>query len=135
MILVLSCVDLAVVTITHPSFIASTFYFSPGEINEAHKDSRIRISIGFVLYAMALLMVILIGLSTLVYFNGETIDSILTIVIDLSFLFLFFFHLFRLQNIYNREVKTRRRKVHALWRLPVSFFVPVHELYIQFCAY
>ena len=93
MILVLSCVDLAVVTITHPvpSFIASTFYFSPGEINEAHKDSRVRISIGFVLYAMALLMVILIGLSTSVYFNGETIDSILTIVIDLSFLFFVFF--------------------------------------------
>ena len=39
MILVLSCFDLAVVTITHPILIASTIYFSKGEIHIC-KDTR-----------------------------------------------------------------------------------------------
>ena len=47
MILVLSCVDLPVVTITHPSLIASTIYLSREEINEVHES--IRISVCFVL--------------------------------------------------------------------------------------
>ncbi len=47
MILVLSCVDLAVVTITHPSLIASTIYFSLEEINDILED--IRVSVSFVL--------------------------------------------------------------------------------------
>jgi hypothetical protein len=37
MILVLSCFDLAVVTITHPLLIVSTIYFSQGEINELRR--------------------------------------------------------------------------------------------------
>ncbi len=47
MILALSCVDLAVVTITHPSLIASTIYFSLEEINDIVED--IRVSVSFVL--------------------------------------------------------------------------------------
>ena len=40
MILVLSCFDMAVVTITHPFLIASTIYFSQGEINKIREDTR-----------------------------------------------------------------------------------------------
>ena len=44
MILVLSCFDTAVVTITHPFLIASTIYFSQGEINKIREDTRKSIS-------------------------------------------------------------------------------------------
>ena len=47
MIFVLSCVDLAVVTITHPLLIASTIYFSFEKIDVVHED--IRLSVSFVL--------------------------------------------------------------------------------------
>ena len=40
MILVLSCFDLAVVTISHPFLIVSTIYFSQGEINEIREATR-----------------------------------------------------------------------------------------------
>ena len=40
MILVLSCFDLAVVTITHPFLIVFTIYFSQGEINEIREATR-----------------------------------------------------------------------------------------------
>jgi hypothetical protein len=40
MILVLSCFDLAVVTIAHPLLIVSTIYFSQGEINEIFKATK-----------------------------------------------------------------------------------------------
>ena len=40
MILVLSCFDLAVVTITHPFLIVSTIYFSLGEINVIRENTR-----------------------------------------------------------------------------------------------
>ena len=40
MILVLSCFDLAVVTITHPLLIASTIHLSQGEINKIREDAR-----------------------------------------------------------------------------------------------
>ena len=124
MILVLSCFDLAVVTVTHPLMISTTIYVSSEETSEARLDSRVTTSIGYVLYGssmsalfmlnverflaltcpffhkasvtkrrlicfQALFMNILIGLSTLVYFNPETIQSILAIVMVLSFLFFF----------------------------------------------
>ena len=121
MILVLSCFDLAVVTITHPLMISTTIYVSSEETSDARLDSRVTTSIGYVLYGssmsalfmlnverflaltcpffhkasvtkrrlicfQALFMNILIGLSALVYFNPETIQSILSIVMVLSFL-------------------------------------------------
>ena len=52
MILVLSCFDLAVVTITHPIFIVSTIYFSQGEIDEIREDTRK--SICFAVYGSSL---------------------------------------------------------------------------------
>ena len=52
MILVLSCFDLAVVTISHPFLIASTIYFSQGEINEVREDTRK--SICFVVYGFSM---------------------------------------------------------------------------------
>ena len=52
MILVLSCFDLAVVTITHPFLIVSTIYFSPEEIYEIRKHTRYYISL--VLYGSSL---------------------------------------------------------------------------------
>ena len=52
MILVLSCFDLAVVTITHPFLIVSTIYFSQGEINKIREDTRN--SIFYVLYGSSL---------------------------------------------------------------------------------
>ena len=123
MILVLSCFDLAVVTIIHPLLITSTIY-SFEEIDGVREHARVRVSIGFVLCGssmsalfmlnverflaltcpffheasvtkrrlicfQALFTVIHIALSILVYFNAETIESILTIVIVLSLLFLF----------------------------------------------
>jgi hypothetical protein len=49
MILVLSCFDLAVVTITHPFLIVATIFFSLQEINGNNEISeRIRNSISFV---------------------------------------------------------------------------------------
>ena len=47
MILVLSCVDLAVVTVTHPLLMTSTIYFSREEINDIHEVTRV--SVCFVL--------------------------------------------------------------------------------------
>ena len=47
MILVLSCFDLAVVTITHPLLIVSTIYFSQEEINKIGKDTKYYISLVF----------------------------------------------------------------------------------------
>ena len=52
MILVLSCVDLAVVTITHPLLIASTIYYSLQEINKIRETSRE--SICFILYGVSI---------------------------------------------------------------------------------
>jgi hypothetical protein len=52
MILVLSCFDLAVVTITHPFLIVSTIYFSQGDINKIREDVRINISL--VLYGCSM---------------------------------------------------------------------------------
>jgi hypothetical protein len=47
MILVLSCFDLAVITITHPLLIVSTIYFSQEEINKIGKDTKYYISLVF----------------------------------------------------------------------------------------
>ncbi len=52
MILVLSCVDLAVVTITHPLLIASTIYYSLQEINKIHETARE--STCFILYGVSI---------------------------------------------------------------------------------
>ena len=52
MILVLSCFDLAVVTITHPLLIASTIHLSQGEINKIREDARK--SICFVVYGSSM---------------------------------------------------------------------------------
>ena len=48
MILVLSCFDLAVVTITHPFLIVSTLYFSQDKTNEMREATRL--SILYILY-------------------------------------------------------------------------------------
>jgi hypothetical protein len=52
MILVLSCSDLAVVTIAHPFLIVSTIYFSQADINKIYEDTRK--SISCVLYGSSL---------------------------------------------------------------------------------
>ena len=52
MILVLSCFDLAVVTITHPFLIVSTIYFFLEEINEIREATRV--SIFFILYTCSM---------------------------------------------------------------------------------
>jgi hypothetical protein len=52
MILVLSCFDLAVVTISHPFLIVSTIYFSQGEINKIRE--RTRMSMSFVVYGSSM---------------------------------------------------------------------------------
>ena len=52
MIPVLSCFDLAVVTITHPLLIASTIHLSQGEINKIREDARK--SICFVVYGSSM---------------------------------------------------------------------------------
>ncbi len=52
MVLVLSCVDLAVVTISHPFLIASTIYYSIEELNEIRE--RERQSVCFILYGVSM---------------------------------------------------------------------------------
>ena len=52
MILVLSCFDLAVVSITHPFLIASIIYYSLQEVNEMLEDARVTIS--FILCGLSL---------------------------------------------------------------------------------
>ena len=52
MILVLSCYDVAVVTISHPFLIVSTIYFSQGEIDKIREDTRNNITL--VLYASSM---------------------------------------------------------------------------------
>ena len=56
MILVLSCFDLAVVTITHPLLIVSTIYFSQGEINEILHESSTKQSMYFILHGSSLIV-------------------------------------------------------------------------------
>ena len=53
MILVLSCFDLAVVVVTHPSLIVSTIYFSLEEINATRENARKFIS--FILYGLSMI--------------------------------------------------------------------------------
>ena len=52
MILVLSCYDVAVVTISHPFLIVSTIYISQGEIDKIREDTRNNIT--HVLYASSM---------------------------------------------------------------------------------
>ena len=55
MILVLSCFDLAVVTITHPFLIVATIFFSLQEINGNNEISELtRNSISFVVYGSSM---------------------------------------------------------------------------------
>ena len=60
MILVLSCFDLAVVTITHPIQISSTIFFLYGDYSELHEQIRISICMvldGFSMWALLMLTV------------------------------------------------------------------------------
>ena len=61
MILVLSCFDLAVVTMTHPFLITSTIYHALDEVSEMHEKMRGMIS--FVLYGFSM--------TALLTLNGE----------------------------------------------------------------
>jgi lipid-A-disaccharide synthase-like uncharacterized protein len=56
MILVLSCSDLAVVTITHPFLIVSTIYFAQEEINEILHEACTKESINFILHGCSLIV-------------------------------------------------------------------------------
>lgn len=60
MVLVLSCFDLAVVTVTHPLLILSTIYFNFGDYNELREQIRIYICVlldGFSMWCLLMLTI------------------------------------------------------------------------------
>jgi hypothetical protein len=141
MILVLSCFDLAVITITHPLLIVSTIYFSQEEINKIGKDTKYYISLVFLwlLYVCtfyaecwtipspdvsifpssishknkaSMFSGILDGYSSRSVAIGifEFGNNCRHFCMCIYFIPVILVHLFKLQNFYNRQVKTRRRK-------------------------
>jgi hypothetical protein len=88
MIFVLSCFDLAVVTITHPFLIVSTLYFSQDETNEIRETTRV--SIFYILYACSLFVLFTLNAErflalTCPFFHQATITK--TRVIDFQAIF------------------------------------------------
>ena len=100
MIFVLSCFDLAVVTITHPVLILSTIIYSVQTYYEEIKITRIYIStllLAFSMFALLTLslesfwMIIIFSLSPLQHFYGQKVGNILITVFALFLLFLFIY--------------------------------------------